>query len=99
MRTALDSSVILLIQRRQPGWEGWRQALTQAATEGLLLICPVVFAECSTGFPSLASALAQFSGIQVQYDPISPESAYFAGQTYLDTGAKGDRAPASFQIS
>ena len=57
MRTALDSSVVILLQRRQPGWEGWRHALTQAATEGPLLINPVVFAECSAGFPSAEAAL------------------------------------------
>ena len=50
MRTALDSSVVILLQRRQPDWEWWRQVLTQAATEGSLLINPVVFAECSAGF-------------------------------------------------
>ena len=33
MRTAFDSSVILLIQKRQTGWEAWRDALTRAATE------------------------------------------------------------------
>ena len=83
MRTALDSSVVILLQRRQPGWEGWRHALTQAAAEGPLLINPVVFAECSAGFPSAEAALKEFESIQVHFDPISPESAYLAGQTFL----------------
>jgi predicted nucleic acid-binding protein len=83
VRTALDSSVVVLLQRRQPGWERWRDALTQAATEGPLLINPVVFAECSAGFPSAEVALREFESIQVHFDPISPESAYLAGQTFL----------------
>lgn len=83
MRTALDSSVVILLQRREPGWEIWREALTRAATEGPLLISPVVFAECSTGFPNAEIALRQFESIQVHYDPISPKSAYLAGETFL----------------
>jgi len=83
MRTALDSSVVILLQRRQPGWEAWRNALARAATEGPLLISSVVFAECSAGFPSVAIALREFESIQVHFDPISPESAYLAGQTFL----------------
>jgi len=83
VRTALDSSVVILLQRRQPGWEGWREVLTRAATEGPLLICPVVFAECSAGYPSAEAALREFESIQVYYDSISPDSAYLAGQTFL----------------
>ena len=83
MRTALDSSVVILLQRRQAGWEEWRNALTRAATEGPLLISSVVFAECSAGFPSVEIALREFESIQVHFDPISPESAYLAGQTFL----------------
>lgn len=44
---------------------------------------PIVFAECSLGFPSAEHALAEFASIQVRYDPISPESAYLAGQIFL----------------
>lgn len=83
MRTALDSSVLLLIQKRQQGWEAWRDVLTVAATEGPLLVCPVVFSECSTGFPSPEIALRKFEAIQVHYDSITPEAAYLAGQTFL----------------
>lgn len=83
MRTALDSSVVILLQRRQPGWEIWRDRLTQAASEGPLLISPVVFAECSAGFPSAEIALRQFESIQVHYDPVAPDSAYLAGQSFL----------------
>jgi predicted nucleic acid-binding protein len=83
MRTALDSSVVLLLYRRQQGWEAWRDALTQAATEGPLLLSSVAFAECSTGFTSSAAALQEFASIQVHFDPLSPESAYLAGQTFL----------------
>lgn len=83
MRTALDSSVVILLQRHELGWEKWRDALTQAAEEGPLLISPVAFAECSAGFDSAEIALRAFELIQVHFEPISHESAYLAGQTFL----------------
>lgn len=82
MRTALDSSVVILLQRRQPGCDLWRDALSRAATEGPLLISPV-FAECSAGFLSASVALEEFDSIQVHFDSLSPDAAYLAGQTFL----------------
>jgi len=89
MITALDSSVLILIQRRQPGWEVWRDAITQAATEGSLVMSPVVFAECSIGFSSAGLALQQFESIQIRYDSISHGAAYLAGQTFLRYRSEG----------
>jgi len=82
MITALDSSVLIQLLRRQPGWEIWRDRLTLAATEGPLVICPVVFAECSGGYPSSNAAVQDFEGIQLRFDDFSPDSAYLAGQTF-----------------
>jgi predicted nucleic acid-binding protein len=83
MRTALDSSVVILLQRRQPGWEAWRDLLDQAATQGPLLVSSVVFAECSPGFSSVELALERFGSIGVRFDPVSPDAAYLAGRTFL----------------
>jgi hypothetical protein len=83
MRTAIDSSVLLLILKRQTGWQQWQAILEQASSEGPLLICPVVFAECSTGFESADTALRRFDALQFQFDPILPEAAFLAGQTFL----------------
>jgi predicted nucleic acid-binding protein len=79
----VDSSVLLLILRKQKGWETWRGLLSRAAEEGLLLLCPVVFAECSVGFASAAEAKGRFDSLGMSYDPFSPESAWLAGQTFL----------------
>lgn len=83
MRTAIDSSVLLCLLRRQPGWEEWRGVLNRAAAEGLLLICPVVFAECAVGFSTAAKARKQFAALNIVYDAISPEAAHLAGQMFL----------------
>jgi hypothetical protein len=34
MRTALDSSVLILLYRKKPGWEAWRNSLQLAALQG-----------------------------------------------------------------
>ena len=83
MRTAVDSSVLLCILRRQAGWEQWRATLTSAAEEGGLVLCPVVFAECSMGFGHGQEARAQFDSLCIVYDSFSPECAYLAGQVFL----------------
>jgi len=83
MRTALDSSVLIQLYRKQPGWEVWRELLAKAATEGELIISPVAFAEYSTAYPTVASVQADLARIQVIYEPIKPEAAYLAGQVFL----------------
>lgn len=89
MKTAIDSSVLLLLLRRQPGWEIWRDALTQASTEGPLVICPIVFAECAAGFKSSDEAVNQFDALQIYYDAIEEKSAWLAGQTFLKYRREG----------
>jgi predicted nucleic acid-binding protein len=72
MRTAVDSSVLLCILRQQPGWEFWRATLSQAAEEGGLVICSVVFAECATGFSHAREAEARFESTRLS--PQKPPS-------------------------
>lgn len=83
MRTAIDSSVLLCILRRQDGWQRWRASLSRAIEEGTLLICPVAFAECSLGFASASEARAKFESLGILYDAFAPECAYLAGQVFL----------------
>ncbi len=83
MRTAVDSSVLLCILRRQVGWEAWCTILSRAAESGCLIFCPAVFAECSIGFPSAQEAESQFEALGLIYDPFTPECAYLAGQIFL----------------
>lgn len=102
MITALDSSVVIQLLRRQPGWEAWQTKLTIAATDGPLVICPVVFAECSAGYPSTAAAIQEFETIQLHFDEISPDSAYLAGQTfkrYRQAGGPRERLVPDFLVA
>jgi predicted nucleic acid-binding protein len=83
MRTAIDTSVLIQIQRHQFEWDRWRDLLDRAAQEGQLLVCPVVFAECAPGYPSAEVALREFDSIQVRFDSLSPESCHLAGETFV----------------
>jgi len=83
MRTALDSSVLFLLSRRQPGWVGWRDCLQTAVAEGELVISPVAFAEFSIAYSSINEAQADLDRLYIFYDPITPAAAYLAGQIFL----------------
>lgn len=83
MRTALDSSVLIQLYRKQAGWEAWRDRLVAASSEGQLIISCVAFAEFSIAYPSLESALADLERLNIVYEPINPASACLAGQVFL----------------
>jgi predicted nucleic acid-binding protein len=89
MRTALDSSVLILLSRKQAGWEAWRDRLRTASEEGQLLISSVAFAEYSIAYPSKDSAQADLDRLHIIYDPITPAAAYLAGQIFLHYRQEG----------
>lgn len=69
MRTALDSSVLIQLYRKQAGWEAWRDCLSAAAIEGELILSPVAFAEYSTAYPSLESARRDLERLHILPQP------------------------------
>jgi predicted nucleic acid-binding protein len=89
MRTALDSSVLILLYRRESGWERWRDCLQRASAEGELLISPIAFAEYSIAYPNLESAQADLARLHIIYSQISPAAAYLAGQIFLQYRREG----------
>ena len=83
MITAIDTSVLLIIARKEPRWEKWRKALTKAASEGPLVVCCVVFGEFSSGYDSENLALERLNELHIHYDPIRPATAHMAYRDYL----------------
>jgi predicted nucleic acid-binding protein len=79
LKTAVDTSVLLAIQEKEPGYELWQEALQDAAEAGQLCICPVVFAELSPGSSSSVRLLEQLELLAIAYENFSPESANLAG--------------------
>jgi predicted nucleic acid-binding protein len=82
MITALDSSVLWAVIKKEAGHENWIRALIQAAGEGPLVISPVAFAELSPSTPDVDSLMEFLAKLAISYDPISPGAAYLAGQTF-----------------
>jgi len=82
MITALDSSVLWAIIKKEPGSEKWLDALILAASDGPLVISPIAFAELAPSTVD-ASALVSFLGqLAISYDPIAPTAAHLAGLTF-----------------
>lgn len=79
MITAVDTSVLLAIREQEPGHESWEVALRNAAEQGALRICPVVFAELSPGSNSPTQLLTLLETLAIGYDNFSPASAHLAG--------------------
>jgi predicted nucleic acid-binding protein len=79
LRTAVDTSVLLAVAEKEPGHEKWERLLRQAAEEGGLCVCPVVFAELSPAISSAEILQSQLAMLAIEYDDFSPESAHHAG--------------------
>lgn len=78
----MDSSVLVLIFKEQPGCEAWESVLASAAKDGSLIMSPVAYAESSQGFSTWVEALETFEILQIHYDPIGPDTAFLAGQIF-----------------
>jgi predicted nucleic acid-binding protein len=83
MITAIDTSVLLIITRRENRWEKWSKALTKAASEGPLVVSCVVFGEFASGYENQEMALECLHDLHIHYDPIQPDTARCAYQNYL----------------
>lgn len=82
MITALDSSVLWAIIRKEAGHESWLAALIRAASDGPLIISPIAFAELAPSTAD-ADALSEFlSQLAISYDPVTPAAAHLAGLTF-----------------
>ena len=82
MKTAIDSSVLWSLIKRQPGFESWQQVLWRAGQDGELVVCPIVIAEISPAFTSANHTLQNLLKIGVRYEQIEPTSAYLAGEIH-----------------
>ena len=82
MTTALDSSVLWAIIRRESGHHWWLQTLMEAASVGPLIISPVAFAELAPSTADEGELLEFLARLTITYEPISPAAAHLAGLTF-----------------
>ena len=82
MITAIDSSVLWAILRKEPGFERWESLLLQASREGQLVICPITFAELAPSAPNDTALVGFLDALSIRYDDITPAAAFASGQIF-----------------
>jgi predicted nucleic acid-binding protein len=80
--TAIDSSVILAIFKREATAEPWLQCLTKAAGSGPLVICEVVFAELAAYFLRASDLRQQLDNLAINLLPSNEDSLFEAGRIF-----------------
>ena len=95
VRALYASSILLLISRKQPGWEAWRDCLQTAASEGERLLSPIALAEFSIAYPEVAVAQADLDLLHISYDSVTAAAAYLAGKIFLRYPAQRRATPES----
>jgi predicted nucleic acid-binding protein len=87
--TAVDSSVLWALVNNEPTCNAWTELLAHAASEGPLIVCPVVFAELGPANSSAEVLLQWLGGYGIEYSGIEPASAHLAGETFERYRAAG----------
>ena len=82
MTTAVDTSVLLAIFKRENGFEAWLDLMADRAAAGPLVACDVVWAEAGGFFGELERLRENLDLLAVRFDPITAETAYLAGRTF-----------------
>lgn len=102
MISAIDTNILLDIARPNPDFvDNAVDLLEEAANAGGLVICPVVHAELSAHFPTPASLAKFLATLEISLDPLSKETTWKAGQSWLNyrkAGGKRDRIISDFII-
>ena len=79
----VDSNILLDVLTKDPAWAAWSsKALADAGETARLVINPVIYAEVSVGFPTIADVDAAFPVALFVREPISFEAAFLAGKAY-----------------
>lgn len=82
MITAVDTSVILAIFKREPSAEAWLRSLAAAARSGRLVISEIVYAELAAFFVRSADLEKQLENLALDLLPSSRATLFKAGQIY-----------------
>jgi len=101
VRTAIDSSVLFCIFKGEPDARCWVDLLVRERSSGQLVICDVVYAEVATLFAECCELDAKLAALGIRFDAILPESAYRAGQVFLEyrrAGGRRDRLIPDFLV-
>lgn len=101
MTTAVDTSVLLAVFRREAGHEAWLDLLAERASAAPLVACEVVWAEIGGFFADFDRLLETLDLLEVGFDPIAAETAQRAGRlfrSYREQGCPREHLVADFLI-
>jgi predicted nucleic acid-binding protein len=80
----VDSNVLLDVIGPDPDWYDWSAAaLEGAATYDQVVINPIIYAEVSIRYASIADLEAALPRMDVLREPIPYEAAFLAGKAYV----------------
>jgi predicted nucleic acid-binding protein len=88
--TLVDSNVILDVFTEDDEWLDWSGAmLGQAASEGPVLINPIIYAEVSPRFESIEELEQALPAAFYRRIPLPWEAAFLAGQCFVEYRRRG----------
>ncbi len=93
----VDSNVIIDIASGDPEWFAWsRRALQRAAAEAPLVINPLIYAEVSIQFSSLARLDEALPPEDFRREALPWEAAFVAGKAFVKYRRRGGARSAPF---
>lgn len=84
MQLSVDSAVIISVLKGEPEGEEWLALLLEFRRKHQLVVCEVVHAELAALFSSETELQKCLSELGVIFDPIRPETAFYAGQIFSE---------------
>jgi len=89
-RVLVDSSVILDLLCEDPHWATWsNDALMACAEHARLVINPIVYAEVSAGYTTMAGVDQPLSSDLFAREDLPWEAAFLAGKAFMDYRRRG----------
>jgi predicted nucleic acid-binding protein len=86
----VDSSVIIDIFTRDADWSAWSEAaLADAADRDEIAINPIIYAEISVGFPTIAALEAALGDAEFRKLALPYEAGFIAGKAFIEYRRRG----------
>lgn len=103
MITAVDSSILIDVLKKDPKfWEASLQILHKARVQGIIIACPIVWAEVAAFFEDARQMQSAFTEAGISSDNFNPDCAELAGKLwrkYRQQGGKREHIVADFLIA
>jgi predicted nucleic acid-binding protein len=99
--TAIDTSVLLAIFKREEGHAAWLDLLAERSAEAPLVACEVVWAEVGSFFQEIEPLRESFELLTVEFDAVAVETAFHAGRlfrAYRDEGGRREHLVPDFLV-